>query len=120
MEHRWGERFPIRTAVRLGKPHAPPSCLGHFLDLSVSGAAISAMCDLKVRSMIRVSVFLSGMTTHVLNAHVVRQYPGGLAVEWCEFASPPVLELLRAASSNWRALKPVVNDGRLMGPGHAR
>jgi hypothetical protein len=110
MEHRWGERFPIRTSVRLGKPHAPPSCLGHFLDLSVSGAAISAVCDLKERSMVLVTIVLSQMTTHVLDAHVVRRYPGGLAVEWCEFASPPVLELLRSASSNWRALKPAVTN----------
>jgi hypothetical protein len=87
------------------------------LDLSVSGAAISAVCDLKVHSMVRVAIVESG-TTHVLDAHVVRRYPGGLAVEWCEFASPPVLALLRTASSNWRALKPVVNDARLMKPSH--
>ena len=61
--------------------------------------------------MIRVTIVLSGMTTHVLDAHVVRKYPGGLAVEWCEFASLPVLELLREASHNWRSLKPAAADG---------
>jgi hypothetical protein len=67
--------------------------------------------------MIRVTIVLSQATTHVLDAHVVRRYPGGLAVEWCEFASPPVLELLRTASSNWRALKPgVSNEGWSQSP----
>lgn len=69
--------------------------------------------------MVRVTIVQAGMTTHVLDAHVVRKYQGGLAVEWCEFASPPVLELLRAASSNWRALKPSLLGSGLANPEHA-
>jgi len=100
MEHRWGERFPVDVAVRVG---ARPFGLraGRLVNLSLSGGGVEGGFDLRVLSRVQIALVLPHRFAHatpVISAYVARSYPGGIGVEWCEFAPRSVVELLRATA----------------------
>lgn len=100
MEHRWGERFPVDLAVRIAA-RAFPVRAGHLVNLSLSGAAVELGFDVRVLSRIRLALLMRHRFAHatrVINAYVARSYPGGIGLEWCEFAPEPVVDLLRVAT----------------------
>jgi hypothetical protein len=98
MEHRWGERvrvdFPVRiTALRFSMRD------GRLADLSVSGALLKTVLDLRVLSRIQIAIVMPLWPKHdapLVEAYVARKYRDGFGVEWCEFAPPAVTRLLSA------------------------
>ncbi len=89
MEHRWGERIPVRASVRVHC--AKWDAAGQLRDASLSGAFVHTR--LQVTAWTHVELELSGVR---IAAFVVRVAGDGLGVEWCEFAPLPIRELLRA------------------------
>jgi len=100
MEHRWGERFAVDLAVRIAaRPFAVRQ--GRLINLSLSGAAVELTVELRRLSRVQLAWISSHQyapATPVISAYVVRTYPGGVGLEWCEFAPRAVVELLRAAA----------------------
>jgi PilZ domain len=97
MEHRWGERVPINFPVRL-KSHPFIKRDGRLTNLSVSGAYIETAAHLRTLGRIEVSIPASRWTKHegsVISGYVMRKYPRGFGIEWCEFAPASVSRLLR-------------------------
>ncbi len=88
MEHRWGERMPVRASVRVHC--AKWDAAGQLRDASLSGAFVHTR--LQIAAWTHVELELSGTR---IAAFVVRVASDGLGVEWCEFAPHPVRELLR-------------------------
>jgi hypothetical protein len=97
MEHRWGDRFGVDILVRLGtKPYAVRT--GRLTDLSMSGGHIKISMDLRLLSRVQVALVLPGrfsQATPVISAYVARRERDGIGVEWCDFAPPAVVHLLR-------------------------
>jgi PilZ domain len=87
MEHRWGERFPVRAAVRLHC--AKWDAAGYLKDASLSGAFVHTR--LLVAPWTQVELELLGIR---IVAYVVRVAPDGLGIEWTEFAPRVIRELL--------------------------
>lgn len=97
MEHRWGERVALDIPVWLtARPFSVRA--GRLTDLSASGAFIVSGCELRVLSRVQVVIDLarSRHPMAVVAAYVTRKPKDGIAVEWCEFAPPAILDLLRA------------------------
>ena len=87
MEHRWGERFPVRAAIRLHC--AKWDAAGYLNDASLSGAFVHTR--LLVAPWTQVELELLGIR---IEAYVVRVAPDGLGIEWTEFAPSVIRELL--------------------------
>jgi hypothetical protein len=87
MEHRWGERFPVRAAVRLHC--AKWDAAGYLKDASLSGAFVHTR--LLVAPWTQVEIALLGVR---IEAYVVRVTADGLGVEWAEFAPSAIRKLL--------------------------
>src|SRR5580698_10138729 len=104
MEHRWGQRFAVDIAVRLGsRPYAVRT--GRLMDLSVSGASINIGMDLRLLSRVQVALVLPSRlswATPVISAYVARRHRDGVGVEWCDFAPQAVCELLRSCETHRR------------------
>jgi hypothetical protein len=99
MEQRWGERLSVNVPVRVSS-HAFSVREGRLNDLSVSGAHLTVDLGLRVWSRIEVTVILPSRTKHeapAIQAFVTRKGRDEFGIEWCEFAPPPVRELLRSA-----------------------
>jgi hypothetical protein len=106
MEHRWGERFVVDIAVRLGsRPYAVRT--GRLIDLSMSGGRITIGMDLRVLSRVQVALVLPARFSQatpvpVISAYVARRCRDGVGVgvgvEWCDFAPQAVVELLRSSA----------------------
>ena len=106
MEHRWGERFAVDIAVRLGsRPYAVRT--GRLIDLSMSGGRIRIGMDLRVLSRVQVALVLPARFSQttpvpVISAYVARRCRDGVGVEWCDFAPQAVVELLRSSALHRR------------------
>jgi PilZ domain len=87
MEHRWGERMPVRASVRVHC--AKWDAAGQLRDASLSGAFVHTR--LQIAAWTHVELELSCAR---IAAFVVRVANDGLGLEWCEFAPLPVRELL--------------------------
>jgi hypothetical protein len=77
-----------------------PTGDGYMKNLSLSGAFVDTDCDLRIRTVIEVSIALpppSSCTT-VIRAHVVRKIEEGVGIEWSEFAPSIIKDLVRSAS----------------------
>jgi len=99
MEHRWGERLPVKVPVRVSN-HAFSMREGRLNDLSVSGAHLSVDLQLRRGTRVEVTVVLPSRSKHeapALQAFVTRGGREEFGIEWCEFAPPAVRELLRSA-----------------------
>jgi hypothetical protein len=95
-EHRWGQRVTLEVPVKL---HVDGRALGRGVlrNASISGALIETALELSLYTNLVVSMpTLSEVTTgsHELAACVVRQAPGGFAVEWRDMACPAIVTLL--------------------------
>jgi hypothetical protein len=96
MEHRWGERFPVEVAVRL---HSGTTIIleSRLTNASVSGALINTGVRLPVFCHVILEfdvVRRTGVARQRIPAYVVRHAPGGLGLEWQEFAPRPIVNLL--------------------------
>jgi hypothetical protein len=97
MEHRWGTRFAVHIPVRLTATHFSTASFGRIKNLSLSGGFITGFA-LRPFTRIFVSVEYSPPLQppcETLPAIVMRVCEEGAGVIWCEFASPPVADLVR-------------------------
>ena len=95
-EHRWGQRVTLEVPIRL---YVEGRALGRGIlrNASISGALIETALELSRYTNLVVSMpTMSEVTTgsHDLAACVVRQAPGGFAVEWRDMACPAIVTLL--------------------------
>jgi hypothetical protein len=99
IEHRWGERVRVNIPVLVSAVALSgiDSCIKN---ISLSGALINSACDLRLHSLIEVSIELPSPSRRiaVIKAHVSRKLKEGVGVEWCEFAPSIVKDLLRSPS----------------------
>jgi hypothetical protein len=98
MEHRWGHRLRVDIPVRISA-HPFSVRSGRLCDLSVSGAAIEGVYELRLLSQIQVALDLHLRSRHdapTVSAYVARKYKDGVGIEWCEFAPPDITSLLKA------------------------
>jgi hypothetical protein len=97
-EHRWGERVKVNIPIQVS---AQPlggvdACLKN---LSLSGALLKTDVDLRLHSLIEVSIKATpSQHAAVVIAHVSRKFKDDVGVEWCEFAPSVVKDLLRSTS----------------------
>jgi hypothetical protein len=98
MEHRWGERVALELPIYIAV-HNRTGISGRMKNLSLSGALIQTPIELKVHSLIRVSVNLPPRPLYetVLLAQVIHLHNSEAGIEWCEFAPRLVKEILRCA-----------------------
>jgi hypothetical protein len=98
VEHRWGKRIPLDLSVSLQwGPHSLAS--GRLRNVSLSGAYVEGLPLLPVWT--EVYVHLDGIgcgECSPVKAYVIRNEPGGLAVEWSEFAPNGVHRLIGEAT----------------------
>ena len=96
MEHRWGKRVPADVAVTLRLPSGAPIA-GRMLNVSLSGALVRTGAKLPPASRLTVDLHTGGFQIgrRSFLAHVVREVPGCVALEWSEF-SPPAIHTLMA------------------------
>jgi hypothetical protein len=96
-EHRWGERVKVNIPIQVSaQPLAGID--GCLKNLSLSGALLKADVDLRLHSLVEVSIRLPTPSQHaaVVIAHVSRKFKDDVGVEWCEFAPSVVKDLLRS------------------------
>lgn len=103
MEHRWGDRRPVILRVRLDGP-SQISASGWLMDVSISGAYVRTMAALATMSRINIEMDEHnsghpGLGQLRLQGRVVRLAPMGIGVEWEEFASGTLGELVEIATS---------------------
>jgi hypothetical protein len=98
LEHRWGERVGVNIPVRV-EAAALPGANGCMTNLSLSGALMKSDCDLRLHTLIEVSMALPAPSTRtaVIKAHVSRKFKEGVGIEWYEFAPNIIRVLLRSA-----------------------
>jgi hypothetical protein len=97
--HRWGQRTVVDIPV-LVAACALPAIHGHLKNLSLSGALLETDHELPLHAYIAISVKhpeMGDSATRVM-ARVARYSKGAVGVEWCEFASRTVKDLIRSAS----------------------
>jgi hypothetical protein len=96
IDHRWGERFREDIPVQLSV-QALSGIDGRLKNLSLSGALLNACFDLRVHSLIEVTLVPpTWPRPSPVKAYVTRKRHEDVGIEWCEFAHPAVKELLRA------------------------
>jgi PilZ domain len=98
LEHRWGERIRVNIPVRV-EVAATSAADGCMKNLSLSGALMNSDCDLRLYSLIEVSIALPPpfSRTTVIKAHVARKFNEGFGIEWHEFAPNIIKDLVRSA-----------------------
>ena len=99
LEHRWGRRFRVNIPVRVSSATLARGD-GCMKNLSLSGALMKADVDLRLHSLIEVSIKMpsSVQRAEAITAYVSRKVKEGVGVEWCEFAPSVVKDLLRSPS----------------------
>jgi hypothetical protein len=102
MEHRWGARQRVRLGVRIRGPGLHLS-IGWLTDLSLSGAYVHTTATLASASQIHVELAEryaghTGQRHRGLPGRVVRHGPGGIGIEWDEFASEVLCGILQSAT----------------------
>ena len=112
MEHRWGSRVGVDIPVRI-TAHKFAVRLGRLVNISVSGAYIRAELEVRMLARIEVSIELPRRAKHeapAIAAYVARKLRDGIGIEWCQFAPPPISELLQYVSArrHTRSRKPDV------------
>jgi PilZ domain len=99
LEHRWGVRVQVNVPVRV-EATALPMGNGCMKDLSLSGAFLKSDRDLRLHTLVEVSIALPPPSSRsvVIKAHVSRKFKEGVGIEWCEFAPSIIKDLVRSAS----------------------
>lgn len=95
IDHRWGERIPVDLPVRVSV-RTSTGIGGRMKNLSLSGALISADVDIRLHALIELTLTLPPPARRemVIKAHVTRKDRQDVGIEWCEYASSDVKELL--------------------------
>lgn len=102
MEHRWGKRSTLDVAVRL---HSSSGITfrGRIANLSLSGALVLTEVRLPVFSQLLVELDEDGdwgdPDRLLGEAYVARETRAGLGLEWTEFSSAAVAELLSLSAA---------------------
>jgi hypothetical protein len=98
-ESRWGERVTVNIPVQVSAD-AFAGADGCMKNLSLSGALMKADVDLRLHSLIEVSIKMPSPSqrAEAITAYVSRRVKEGVGVEWCEFAPSVVKDLLRSPS----------------------
>jgi hypothetical protein len=99
LEHRWGERVKVNIPVRVESNHLT-GAIGRMRNLSLSGALMTSDSDLRLNTLIEVSIALPPPSTRpsVIKALVSRKFNEGVGIEWYDFAPNIIKYLLRLAS----------------------
>ena len=99
LEHRWGGRIKVNIPVRVESAATSPGAIGCVRNLSLSGALMKSDCDLRLNTLIEVSIALPPPSTRiaVIKALVSRKCQGGVGIEWYEFAPNIIRDLVRFA-----------------------
>jgi hypothetical protein len=97
--HRWGQRIAVDIPVLMAAC-ALPAIHGHLKNLSLSGAFVETDHELPLHAYIEISIKRPevGKSATRVMARVARYSKGAVGVEWCEFASSTVKDLLRSPS----------------------
>jgi hypothetical protein len=97
LEHRWGERVRVNIPVHVAAEDLTHT-QGWMKNLSLSGALMKADVDLRLHSLIEVSIPLAPTApgSAVIIAHVSRKQKDAVGLEWCRFGSTVVKDLLRS------------------------
>jgi PilZ domain len=99
LEHRWGTRVRVGIPVSIEATQLPRISAGYVKNLSLSGALINCEFDLRLHSLIEISIDLPASSCiGVVKAHISRKCNDGVGIEWCEFAPTLVKGLLRSAA----------------------
>jgi hypothetical protein len=102
MEHRWGDRRQVILSIRLyGSDRS--AAIGLLTDISLSGAYVRTAFTPADLSQINIEVDEhdrgnTGPGPLQLQGRVVRHGPTGVGIEWKEFASASLGELVRIAT----------------------
>ena len=98
-ESRWGERVNVNIPVQVSAD-ALDGADGCMKNLSLSGALMKADVDLRLHSLIEVSIKMPSSVprAEAITAYVSRKVKEGVGLEWCEFAPSVVKDLLRSPS----------------------
>ena len=100
MEHRWGRRRQVTLRVRIGGP-GHHSALGRLTNISLSGGYVrtAAMPSLVSQMHVEIDAHRADNAGHLrLQGRVVRHGLKGMGLEWEEFASETLCEILRIAT----------------------
>lgn len=98
-ESRWGDRVNVNIPVKVSAD-AFAGADGCMKNLSLSGALMKADVDLRLNSLVEVSIKMPSPSqrAEAITAYVSRKVKEGVGVEWCEFAPSVVKDLLRSPS----------------------
>jgi hypothetical protein len=106
MEHCWGKRIRIDLPVQVTADEVA-AIRGFMRNLSLSGALLKIDANLRLHTLIEVSVELLEVSVElpptsprpaILLAHVSRKREEDVGIEWCKFAPIVVKDLLRSPS----------------------
>jgi PilZ domain len=98
LEHRWGDRVRVNIPVRVEAGDLT-GANARMKNLSLSGALMTSDFDLRLNTLIEVSIALPPPSTRtaVMKAIVSRKSNGGVGIEWYDFAPNIIGDLLRFA-----------------------
>jgi len=98
-ESRWGDRTNVNIPVQVSAD-AFSRADGYIANLSLSGALVKANVELRLHSLVEVSITLPlpVRRTATVSAFVSRKIQEGVGLEWCDFAPGIVKDLLRSSS----------------------
>ena len=97
-ESRWGNRVNVNIPVQLSAEifAAADGCMRN---LSLSGAFVKTNVDLGLHSLIEVIIKMPSLQhAEAITAYVSRRLTEGVGIEWREFGSIVVKDLLRSHS----------------------
>ena len=98
LEHRWGDRVRVNIPVRVEAGRVT-GANARMQNLSLSGALVTSDSDLRLNTLIEVSIALPPPSTRtaVIKALVARKFTEGVGIEWYDFAPNIIRDLLRYA-----------------------
>ena len=98
LDHRWGERVRVNIPV-LVQTNQSTAANGCVQDLSLSGALLKSDSDLRLHTLIEISIAMPPPSTRtaVLKAYVSRKFEQGVGIEWYDFAPNIIRALMRFA-----------------------
>jgi PilZ domain len=97
LEHRWGTRVRVGIPVAIEAAELPRPSAGYVKNVSLSGALLNCEHDLRLHSLIEVSIDLPASScTGIVTAHISRKCNEGVGIAWCDFAPKLIKDLLRS------------------------
>jgi hypothetical protein len=97
-EARWGDRVKVNISVELSADSLAGAG-GCMRNLSLSGALVKAKVDVRLHSLIEVSIPMPPpQRAEAVTAYVSRRLEDGIGIEWREFAPMAIKDILRSPS----------------------